>query len=477
VTLATALLAFLAFAPLVGALLVRATRTARAAVRIGIGTNVLVVPTAFALFVATRSGTLGHAGLGFAIDGLSAVLLPLVAALVACVLGAAPRADLDRRAVAFLLLVESGTLGSLVATHVVLLLAFWALAFVPLALESRGGGAGAAVLRRALALVVVTAIAPLAVALGAAAWLGLRGGVVHPFDAFSLAESELFAGRHPWIGGLVLLAGAARMGMFPLHLWAPAVLARGRAPWAIPLVISPLGSFVIVRFGLTFSPTVFARALPAIVGLGAISAAYGALLAVGQHDARRMLGHVWVSLVGFVLVGFASLDARGTSGALFHAFATVIAMTGLALVVRSIEARTGTADLRRLGGLARRAPRLGIAFFLLALACVGFPGAATFVSEDLVVHGLVGGHAAAALTLLIATALNGVSLLRAHKRIFLGPTSAHAPSDFARVDDMLPRERWVALVLVAALLAGGLVPSPLLAVREGVVGAAAKTGR
>ncbi len=466
-TVLGALLA-LALAPLVGALLVRLTRTARAAVRIAIATNALVLPAAFALFVATRSGTLGRAGFGFAIDGMSAVLLPLVAALVACVLGAAPRADLDRRSVAFLLLVEGGTLGSLVATHVVLLLGFWVLAFVPLALEARRDAAPA--LGRALVLVVVTAIAPLVVALGAAAWLGFRGGVAHPLDAFALADSQLFAGRHPWIGGLVLVAGAARMGVFPLHLWAPIVLARGRAPWAIPLVVSPLGSFVIVRFGLTFSPTVFARALPAIVALGAVSAAYGSLLAVGQHDARRMLGHVWVSLVGFVLVGFASLDARGTSGALFHAFASIIAMTGLALVVRAIEARTGTADVRRLGGLARRTPRLAVAFFLLALANVGFPGAATFVSEDLVVHGLVGGHAAAAVTLLVAAALNGVSLLRAHKRIFLGPTSVHAPSDFARVDDMLPRERWVALALVAALLVGGLVPMPLLAVREVVVG-------
>ena len=463
----TILLAAIAILPLAGALLTVATRTARAAWRIAIVCSVIVLPLAFGVFATTGSKMLGPAGWGFGIDGLSAVLLPLVAGLSTCVLVASPRADLDRRTIVGLLAVESGTLGALVSTNVLLLTGFWALCFAPLGIEAYRSGDR--VLGRAFRFSIVAAVVPLVVAMGAASWLGFRAGVAKPFDVGALVESDVFAGRHPWVGGLVLVAGAARMGVFPLHLWVPVVMERGRPPWAIPLVISPLGSFAIVRLGLSLSPTVFARALPAIVALGALSAAYGALLAMGQHDARRMLGYVWVSLVGFVLVGFASLDVRGMSGALFHAFATAIAMTGLALVVRSVEARTGTADMRRLGSLARRTPRIAVAYFLLSLATVGFPGGATFVSEDLVIHGLVRGHAVVATALLGATALNGVTLIRGYKRIFLGPTSVHAPSNFARVDDMLPRERWVSLLLVIAMLVGGLLPTPLLAVREVVV--------
>ena len=196
----------------------------------------------------------------------------------------------------------------------------------------------------------------------------------------------------------------------------------------------------------------------------------GAVLALSQNDLRRLLGYFWMSQQGFLLVGMAAWNTTSISGALLHAISSVFCRCGLLLIAGAIAARTGTTDIRLLGGLIGRAPRMATGFLLLSAAAVGFPGTLGFVSEDLLVQGLLHTHGLAAGGLLIVTALNGILLYRAFKRVFLGPPSPHAQL-IGGMEDFLPRERWVSVALVVLLLFGGFAPAPLLAVRKGVVSA------
>jgi NADH-quinone oxidoreductase subunit M len=266
---------------------------------------------------------------------------------------------------------------------------------------------------------------------------------------------------------LVLLAALIRMGVFPLHAWVPFIIERGPMPLVLVGIVTPIGSFLIARVGLPLFPDQVG--VSTLLPLGVLTAIYGALLAVGQHDLRRMLGFILVSQSGFVLTGIASLNEQSVAGSLLQAMATVVACSGLLLVASAVEARAGTVDMRRLGGLVRRAPRMASVFLLLSFAAVGFPGTVTFVSEDLLVQGLLRSHGLLAGTLLLVTAVNGVTLIRAFKRTFLGPASRHA-DDLGSFEDVLPRERWVSMTIVVALLAGGFAAAPLLAVRQGVLG-------
>ena len=93
-----------------------------------------------------------------------------------------------------------------------------------------------------------------------------------------------------------------------------------------------------------------------------------------------------------------------------------------------------------------------------------------FVSEDLIVQGLLEHHAIAAVMVLITTALNGILLFLAFQRVFLGEGLGLLATE-TTFPDLLPRERWVAVSLFGLLLAGGLLPAPLLAVRTSVVDA------
>jgi NADH-quinone oxidoreductase subunit M len=283
----------------------------------------------------------------------------------------------------------------------------------------------------------------------------------------ALAESEPVRRRASVLAPLLLVASTARMGIFPFHVWVPVALSRGRLSVTLPSVVSPLGSFAVVRLALGLFPAETRVWCGLLMAMATASSLYGAVLALGQHHARRQLGYLWMSVAGFVLAGIATLDVQGLSGALIHDLALTVATTGLALIVRAVEARTGTADFRRLGGLVLHAPRMATGYFLLGAAAVGFPATVTFVSEDLVVQGLVRTRPIVAVLLLTAMAINGVTLVRSFKRIFLGPTS-RLQLEPQSIPDLLPRERWISVVLVAALLAGGFVPTPLLAIRRQV---------
>jgi NADH-quinone oxidoreductase subunit M len=439
--------------PLAAALGVR--RLGATAAR-AVGILALAGSVGVAAYLQANAQSLGWLGA----DGLSGILVLLGAAVSLAVLCAAPRVDLDGAAVGDLLLGVGATLVALVARHVLLFALAWTVSTLPLLFEARR--LGSRPLARAFAVVTVFATLPMA------------GGLV----ALSiLARGEplsLYVATHPGIAAalapLLLVAAAARAGLFPFHMWIPATVENARVAIAAPVAISSLGSFAVGRILLGIFPERVVALGDVITACATVSAVYGALLTLGRNNARRQLGYLWVSVVGFVFVGFGAWNAESLSGSLLYDLAAVVAVTGLLVIVAGVEARAGTADMRRLGGLVRSAPRFATGYLLLGLAVVCFPGTAGFISEDLLVEGLHHHHPALAVLLLLATAANGISLVRSFKRIFLGtPRLGCQP-----IEDMVTRERWVSAILVAALIVGGIVPTPLLHVRQGIV---ALTGR
>jgi NADH-quinone oxidoreductase subunit M len=421
-----------------------------------------------ALAILTMAVTAGIAGLlsttprvegWLAADGLSGILLLLCASVALVVLVAAPRVDLGGPAVGDLLLGAGATLAALVARNVMVFALAWVVSTVPLYLEARRRENRA--LARAFAIVTVCATLPMVGGLVVLAVLA-RGTPLEP------GALSAWVAAHPGAGAIapvLLVAAAARAGLFPFHMWIPATIENARVPIAAPVALSSLGSFAFGRILLGIFPARVAELGEVIVACATVSAVYGALLTLGRNNARRQLGYLWVSVVGFVFVGFGAWNPESLSGSLLYDLASVLALTGLLVIVVGVEARAGTADMRRLGGIVRTAPRFATGYLLLGLAVVCFPGTAGFISEDLLVEGLHHHHPALAVLLLLATAANGISLVRSFKRIFLG--TPRGPG--LAIEDMLVRERWVSAILVIALLLGGLVPTPLLHVRHNIV--------
>lgn len=406
--------------------------------------------------------------LQLAVDAVSAPVLPLATLIVFGLVLGGSRVMVDRHKLSALLLTTSALLGVVCAQDFALLLLFWLGSLVPtyVLIRRRERQQPESRLERTYRLYLLGGSLPLVAVAAALGWLGYRQGLGAPWDLAGLAARGVPVEWQLPLFVLLMMGVAVRMALVPVHSWAPYLLERGPFGLSILLVNVHVGLYLLVRVALPLLPRAWAAGLPLLVGLGLLGAVHGTVLALVQSDLRRMAGFILVSQSGMMLAGLASMNEQSVAGALLQSVSAGVALTGLMLVVRALEARTGTMDMEQLGGLVRRGPRMATFFFLLGVATLGFPGTLSFIGEDLLLHGVLEAHPLVALPMLLTTALNGVTLLRAFQRTFLGPYAHGRGVALERMEDLLPRERAVALGLCALAFVGGLFPGPLLRMRE-----------
>jgi NADH-quinone oxidoreductase subunit M len=481
------LLSALVWLPLAAAGGVLATGSARAARALAVGAAAVGLALALAAALAVH-GAAGAAlpaagvaepaltlpGLGLryqlGLEAMGALMLPLVALLGLAVVLAGPRQALDRPTLATVLATTGALSGVLCAQDLLLMLAFWVAALLPgLWLMARSEPVDHRPLARTASIFLLGGSVPLAVAVAAVGLHAWRAGAQAPFALGEALARGLPASWHGPLFTLLLLAAALRMGLFPFHSWLPALVKRGPLGLAVLLVNTQVGLFLLLRVAVPLLPDAWERAMPLLATCGLVSALYGAVTALGQTHLRRTLGFLAVSQAGMVLLALASMNAQSVAGALLQGVGLGLPMAGLLLMAWALESRVGFLDTTRLGGLVRVAPRMATLFLLLGLAAVGLPGTLAFVGEDLLLHGVLEVHPLLATGMLVATALNGLSVLRAFYRTFLGPPARQAVWTRVQVEDLLPRERAVAVALCLLVVLAGLVPGPLLALRAPAV--------
>lgn len=158
-------------------------------------------------------------------------------------------------------------------------------------------------------------------------------------------------------------------------------------------------------------------ALPVSLVIGAVAA----VIALGEHDARRLISYGAFSQFAWFLAAFALYEPE-QAGVLFLALAScLLAMSGLCILLGLAESISGERDLRRLGGLIGTAPLVSVLFVLLVVAAVGLPPFAGFVGRLIVEMPLLAqGDLAIGLVLFGLTVMTFLYLLRLFGGVFLG---------------------------------------------------------
>ncbi len=251
--------------------------------------------------------------------------------------------------------------------------------------------------------------------------------------------------------GLVLLlaAIAIREAVIPLHSWFP------------PFVqFAPMGvvvAFFAPQLGVYAHMELLRGALPeqlahGVAFFGAITAVVAAALGLAQSNARRALAFLVMSQTGLVAFGLDTSSSVAQVGALLTWQVLGVATAGFAMTLASLEARRGDLSLRHPAGSFTRTPRMAVAFLFMGFASVGLPLTVGFVAEDLLVQGSVEEFPVLAFALILATALNGVSVMRAFFKLFSGSSEHIGEQDLTR------REAGALTVVMATLLLAGLFP-------------------
>ena len=194
------------------------------------------------------------------------------------------------------------------------------------------------------------------------------------------------------IGFLFLVLGClAKAGAFPLHTWIPDMAATSPAPVTAFLPASLdklLGIYLLVRvsrqfFAITPAWNIFLMIIGAVTILGAV------MMAMIQHDLRKLLGYHAVSQVGYMVLGVGTGNIIGIAGALLHMLNHSIYKSCLFLCGGAVEYKTGTNELEKLGGLAKYMPITFISCLIAALSISGIPPLNGFFSKWMIYQGVI----------------------------------------------------------------------------------------
>jgi NADH-quinone oxidoreductase subunit M len=307
---------------------------------------------------------------------------------------------------------------------------------------------------------------------GALALLGIlaiyvaAGGAT--LDLQQLAQFKFTAQFQAWVFPLLFLGFAVLAGIWPLHTWAPTghVAAPTAGSMLLAGIVMKLGAYAALRVAMNLLPQGFLLWSKWIAVLAVVGIIYAAGVALRQRDLKFVIGYSSVSHMGFVLLGLATANALGATGAVLQMFSHgVIAALLFAVAGRMIYRRTHTRDLDALGGMNLRhlLPFAAFTFVIASAASMGIPGFSGFVAEITVLLGAWRSYPLAVLVTGAGMVLVAAFTLRALKKTFF--SDAAAESSAAGSDAMaaisLP-EKWGAALLMLATLAAGVYPKFLL---------------
>jgi NADH-quinone oxidoreductase subunit M len=204
-------------------------------------------------------------------------------------------------------------------------------------------------------------------------------------------------------------------------------------------------------------PEATALFAPAGIALSVTGILYGALLASGQKDLKRLVAYTSVSHMGFVLLGVFAWNKLALQGTVLQMICHGISTGGLFILAGSLQERLRTRDIERMGGLWSSAPKMGGIAMVFAMASLGLPGLGNFVAEFLVLIGVFQKNMVIAVIAGVGLVAATIYSLRMLQKVFFGK-----PAEELKVADLSVREMSVAAVLIASLLFLGLYPQPVL---------------
>lgn len=236
---------------------------------------------------------------------------------------------------------------------------------------------------------------------------------------------------------LVVAVLAFKCGAFPMHAWMPDAYAEAPSGVTCLLVtVSQASFYALIRICYSIFPGLAGGGAVAwiLIVLGCMSMFFGVMMAVVQHEIKRLMGYHSISQVGYMLlamgVGLLALGnhkemlAYGLTamkGGLFHAMNYSVYKALLFLCAGALYYATGTRDLDKMGGLARNMPWTAGMFVVAAAAISGLPPFNGFVSKWMIYESSFAVHPFLAAIAMITSVLTLASFVKVFQAAFLGP--------------------------------------------------------
>lgn len=286
----------------------------------------------------------------------------------------------------YIILTALASLGAVLANNLALLLVFWGFLGLTLYLLIIGGEKGSEAVAKKTFIIVG----------GSDALMLLGIGIIYYLvGTFQIDKVKIFLNFNSplQMSAYLCLAIAcfAKAGAMPFHSWIPDCAKTAPIPVVAYLPASLdklLGIYLLARISLNlFAMNEIMNVFLMLVGAFTIVAAV--MMALVQHNLKRLLGYHAVSQVGYMVLGIGTGTPIGIAGGIFHMLNHAIYKSCLFLTAGNVEYRTKTAELNELGGLSKAMPITYISCLIASLSISGVPPFNGFFSKWMVYQGLI----------------------------------------------------------------------------------------
>jgi len=400
------------------------------------------------------------------IDGISAIMVLLTNLLVPFILlvNSKNTAQSGPGFYALVLFMQSALIGVFTALDGFLFYVFWELALIPVYFICLLWG-GPERKRITLKFFIYTMTGSLLM-LVAFIIIYLHTPVPHSFSFQALAQAgkSLDPSLQGILFWLVFVAFAIKMPVFPFHTWQPDTYTDAPVQGTMLLsgIMLKMGTYGLIRWLLPVLPLGIAAWGPTAILLSVIGIVYGAIIAMGQDDFKRLAAYSSFSHVGLIAAGILAMNTQAIQGAVIQMLSHGILVVALFYMIDLVEQRTGTRLLSALGGIRSQSPMFSAVFMLVVLGSVALPLTSGFVGEFLLIAGLYTYNPYLAAVAGLTIILGAVYMLRAFRMALLG-SPRQATQAFPEITS---HEKLILYPLVLLVFAIGIYPKPLLDITE-----------
>jgi NADH-quinone oxidoreductase subunit M len=404
----------------------------------------------------------GVDGIALVLIAMSAVLMPVV------ILASWHDADESKHSVkayfALLMVLETMMIGVFAATDVFLFYVFFEAMLIPMYFMIGSYGVG----KRQYAAVKFLLYSLLGGLLMLVAVIALyvystKSPVTGHHGSFLFSELvhvSLSSTVQKWLFLGFFIAFAIKAPLWPFHTWLPDAAASAQPGGAVLLVgvLDKVGTFGMLRYCWELFPDGARYFTPLVITLAVIGILYGAIVAIGQKDMKRLIAYTSISHFGFIALGIFVMTSQGVTGATLYMVNHGFATGALFILAGFMISRRGSSLISDYGGVQKVAPVLAGLFLVSGLAGLSLPGLSTFVSEFLVLVGSFSRYKVPAVFATLGIILAAIYILWMYQRTMNGPTN---PSVSA-MPDLRAREVLAVAPLLALVVFVGVYPKPVL---------------
>lgn len=401
------------------------------------------------------------------LDGLSLLMIVLSKLMMPICLTMSSHIKTRFRAMIMcFLILDFAMTGTFLSHDIFLFYVFWELMLIPMILLI-GVWGGEERIYAAVKFFIFT-IAGSLLMLVAFLWLmiahheqfGYYSGEISSMVSLTFSPLAVFLGftREDLIFLCLCAAFLIKVPLFPLHTWLPD--AHVQAPTGGSVILASIllktGAYGLFRFALPICPESFVKFSHLLSILALIGIFYGAFVAYSQSDLKKLVAYSSVSHMGFVVLGFCSLNVMGLTGSVLQMVNHGLSTGALFLLVGVLYERRHTRILSDFGGLARIVPWFSVVFSLVALSSMGLPGLNGFVGEFLVLLGTFEKNRAMGFISALGIIFGALYILLMMKKILFGPVT-HVENEHMK--DLSFREICCLLPLCFLIILLGLYPN------------------